>query len=258
MNLVSSMFIRSDKKLIRPQGLIKKNKLLNDKDYARHVLRDKLGLNANAKIILGMGVADKRKGIDLFLEIGLKVLNTHPNTYFVWVGSYMEGMQDLVENRLAHETMAKHFILDGFNSDTDIYFAGADIFALTSREDPFPSVVLESLEVGIPVIGFANSGGFSDILEKGCGVLIPPFDTNHFSREINSLLNNPHIADQLGQCGAAIIQESYLFNHYIFDLLKYLDVTLKKVSVIVPNYNYAKYLEARLLSILKQTYPVLN
>lgn len=31
---------------------------------------------------------------------------------------------------------------------------------------------------------------------------------------------------------------------------------IKKVSVIVPNYNYAKYLKWRILSIAKQTYPI--
>ena len=30
----------------------------------------------------------------------------------------------------------------------------------------------------------------------------------------------------------------------------------KKVSVIVPNYNYARYLKRRILSIMKQTYPI--
>ena len=30
----------------------------------------------------------------------------------------------------------------------------------------------------------------------------------------------------------------------------------KKVSVIVPNYNYARYLKWRILSIAEQTYPI--
>ena len=30
----------------------------------------------------------------------------------------------------------------------------------------------------------------------------------------------------------------------------------KKVSVVVPNYNYGKYIKKRIRSILKQTYPI--
>ena len=30
----------------------------------------------------------------------------------------------------------------------------------------------------------------------------------------------------------------------------------KKVSVVVPNYNYGKYLRKRIESIIKQTYPI--
>ncbi|MDR3617279.1 MAG: glycoside hydrolase family 99-like domain-containing protein [Candidatus Obscuribacterales bacterium] len=44
--------------------------------------------------------------------------------------------------------------------------------------------------------------------------------------------------------------------NYAFDLLKLFDPSLIKVSVAVPNYNYSRYLKARLDSIFAQTYPI--
>ena len=35
-----------------------------------------------------------------------------------------------------------------------------------------------------------------------------------------------------------------------------MDKSMKKVSVVVPNYNYAKYISKRIDSILRQTYPI--
>ena len=39
------------------------------------------------------------------------------------------------------------------------WFSAADAFVLSSREDPFPSVVVEALSSGLPVAAFAESGG---------------------------------------------------------------------------------------------------
>ncbi|MBK9020721.1 MAG: glycosyltransferase [Sulfuritalea sp.] len=37
-------------------------------------------------------------------------------------------------------------------------YGGADVFALTSREDPFPSVALEAMDASLPVVAFEGSG----------------------------------------------------------------------------------------------------
>ena len=55
----------------------------------------------------------------------------------------------------------------------------ADAFALTSREDPFPSVVLEALSAGTPAVAFDRSGGIPDMLrETGFGSVVPHGDVD--------------------------------------------------------------------------------
>ena len=41
----------------------------------------------------------------------------------------------------------------------------ADVYALTSREDPFPSVVMEALDAGLPVVAFRSTTGCENLIE---------------------------------------------------------------------------------------------
>jgi len=241
---------------IRPQGLIKKNRFKNNREYARNELRKKLGIQKNAAVILGMGYADHRKGVDLFVKIGRKILQSHSHTYFVWVGHWESGMEKLVQAELANEVLRDHFFFCGFDENTDIYYAGADVFALTSREDPFPSVVLQSLEVAVPVIGFMEAGGFTTLLQQGCGLLVPKEDVLAFANATIELLDHEDKRKQLGSEGSTQIENLFSFHHYTFDLLNWLHIPIKRLSVIVPNYNYARFLKKRLDSILNQRYPI--
>lgn len=59
-----------------------------------------------------------------------------------------------------------HFTLVDPTPDIGLYNAGADLYLLTSREDPFPNVVLEALDAKLPVIGFKNAGGFEDVVTE--------------------------------------------------------------------------------------------
>lgn len=46
------------------------------------------------------------------------------------------------------------------------------------------------------------------------------------------------------------------YDEYCFSILKTIFPELEKISVIIPNYNYARYLEQRFQSILNQRYPI--
>ncbi|MBC7762671.1 MAG: glycosyltransferase [Candidatus Saccharibacteria bacterium] len=53
---------------------------------------------------------------------------------------------------------------------------------MTSREDPFPSVVLEAMDAEVPVIAFQDATGTQELLERGAGALVESFDVSAMAR----------------------------------------------------------------------------
>ena len=240
--------------VIRPQGLYRKSLIRNKAqiEEARKDLRSQLSLPESAQIVLCVGLGDHRKGIDLFVDIGMKVIGQMPNTYFLWVGRVGSEIMRAV----ASSKFQQHYIFTGHKSQVDIYYAGSDVFALTSREDPFPSTVLEALYVKVPVVAFDEAGGFTELLSRGCGQLVPAYDTEAFARCVMNLLSHPEKAHALGVAGCKIVECELSFRRYVFDLLKLAKAPIKRVSVIVPNYNYAEYLAERIKSLSDHNYPI--
>ena len=249
--------IEKSKILIRAQRIYKRKNNKTNRFEERVNLRHKLKIPVDSQIILGVGYADYRKGIDLFVDAGLKLASDFPKLHWVWVGHWDQRMQMVVKKRLnKYPEFKTRFQFPGIQTDTDLYYGGADLFALTSREDPFPSVVLEALDAGLAVVGFEGTGGATKLIKDGCGKIVEKENTDEFAMAINNLLNNRQEIEDIAEKGKKIIKERFSFRHYIFDLLSFLDYGLERISVVVPNYNYRKYLPERLSSIIKQNYPI--
>ena len=242
---------------IRSQGLYKLNRYASSEGRAeaKGRLRHALGIPEASKIVLCVGYADHRKGIDLFVEIGTRVMRARDDVHFLWVGHFDATLEPGILESVRAAGLTDRFHFPGIDPDTDLYYAGADLYALTSREDPFPSVVLEALQVEVPVVGFAGAGGFVELLERGTGVLVPALDAQAFGDVVLELLGDEQRARALGVRGHALVDEEHDFRKYLFDLLDLLGCRLPRVSVIVPNYNYARHLRDRIGSIVRQTQP---
>ncbi|WP_181174931.1 glycoside hydrolase family 99-like domain-containing protein [Mesorhizobium sp. B2-8-9] len=238
----------------RPQGSYFRTPFREeDRVAVRDRVRKRLGLREDARIVLTVGYGDHRKGLDLFVDAGLKVTRANPDAIAVWVGHVDHALHAFQMQRIKNAGLENRFVFVGLVEDPREYYFSADIYALTSREDPFPSVVLEAFDAAIAVVAFEGAGGFQDLLKRDCGILVPKFDTDAMASAVFSLLDDPEKAGRLAKIGREIVRQEFGFSHYLHDLLAYAGRPLPRISVVVPNYNYDRYLTRRLDSIVRQT-----
>ena len=243
----------SEKLMIRPQGSYKQ---MTYAPADAQALRKELGLNTRARLVLGVGYADMRKGFDLFLQVWRLLRSSQPTMHFCWVGGIDPNLKEWLADEMAEAIAAGTLHMVGYRSDVAAFFSAADALLLTSREDPFPTVALEAMSVGAPVIAFDRSGGIADFLkEEALGLVVPYCDAPAMARELEKLLADG--VDRAMQARAQeAIEKRFGFPPYVRDLLRLALPDLPPVSVTVPNYNYAHCLADRLNTIFDQTHPV--
>lgn len=247
-----------DQAVVRPQGTYLQSpyRFTEDMRPVRRKVRVSLGLSPSAKIVMGAGYGDHRKGLDLFVGSLIRVMEQDSYVVGLWVGHCDTRLLEEQKERIRAAGLEKRFVFSGFVKEPQDYYAASDIYALTSREDPFPSVVMEAFDAHIPVVAFEGAGGFETLLRRGCGLLVPAFDADRFAEALSELLADPGKARQLADVGHDIVVREYAFRHYLFDLLDFAGKPLPRVSVVVPNYNYERYIESRLDSVVGQRFPI--
>jgi glycosyltransferase involved in cell wall biosynthesis len=232
----------------------------------RSRVRAELGISEDALIVLGCGTVDTRKGADLFVLVADRVIRcgrapVQRNVAFVWVGDpYDDHFRSWVEHDVTRLGLQDRIIFTGPRADASPYFAAADVFVLSSREDPFPMVSMEALAHALPVVAFADGGGATEMLGERRGLVIPYLDLDGMAQAVISLLADEEGRHWQGVRSAAFIAGNHTWKHFadhFICLLKehfdYFPPLELKVSVIIPNYNYSEFLDQRLSSILSQT-----
>ncbi len=134
-------------------------------------------------IVLGVAFGwGSRKGLDVFCNLA----NTLPDAYqIVLVGTNEEIDQALPDNIISiHRTQNQQEL-------AQIYTA-ADVLVNPTREENYPTVNMEALACGTPVITF-RTGGSAEMLDKTCGIVVEKNDAQALLEQIEKLKENKHI-----------------------------------------------------------------
>ena len=167
----------------------------------RSVFRE-LHIPDSSRLICACGSVERRKGADLFLELARLVREASKASpvYFLWVGGRADQLLAIrAETKRLSLQDDVRFI--GSRPDVARYYEAADVFVLTSREDPFPLVMMEAALREKPIVCFENSGGAPEFVDHDAGIVIPGFDVSAMAEKVAMLLSSPELCRQMGAAG---------------------------------------------------------
>lgn len=162
----------------------------------------------NEFIVGCSGLATWRKGVDLFIQIAAYLYKNSENykIKFVWVGQNQTDFTNEINYELKKIGLKKDIIFTGTKVNPQNYFQIFDVFCLSSREDPFPLVVLEAAALGKPILCFDKAGGIPELLEGvNGGYCVPYADVEEMAKKIIYLYNNRELTEQMGKTMAKAI-----------------------------------------------------
>ena len=222
------------KMMIRPQGVYLNSKFNEVED----IVFSEFHIDKSTKYIMGSGTAELRKGIDLFIAAAISLGSKFENLHFIWTGPFHnDELASWMKLQIHKSGMEKRIHLLPFIKDSNIYktlLSRAKAFWLTSREDPFPSVVLEALKFHIPVLGFDNSGGFSVMAQNNQAIGIKEFDIVQLVEKTEELLQGKSLINWENVDNFCEELDFEKYCDYLFDLSH-------SENTITPDLNVYKY-----------------
>ena len=217
-------------------------------------------------IVVGSGIGVPfRKGADLFIEVA-RILRARgvEDFHFYWLGSFPGRERDEALGtwsqhleRLRADGLDEKVTFVGDVDDVHAYLRGADLFLLTSREEPFARAMLEAASAELPVICFAGSGGAPEFVEDDAGIIVEWADPVAMADATLKLIRDKPLRMKLGRQASAKARRHFSTDRVFPRLLSTMRKVASKppaVSIIVPNYNHARYLNERMESILGQSF----
>jgi len=167
---------------------------------------------ATRDYVLYVGRMDYRKGLFDLIDCARRVCRERPSVSFVLVGT--GPLVGHVLKRVADIGIRKNIVVTGHVSKDQLIelYQNASTLALPSHYEGLPTVLLEAMACGIPVVA-TGIGGHTDVISHGLnGFLVPVKSPGDMARYILTLLDDEDLREKIGRAGRATIENRYTWD----------------------------------------------
>jgi glycosyltransferase involved in cell wall biosynthesis len=149
------------------------------------------------------------KGPDVFFEAAAGLARRRPSVGFVMVG---EGpMRAELAERAAEMGLEERIVLPGHVQSLTEVLRRSAVFVCSSRSEGFPTVVLEAMAAGVPVVA-SNVGGVPELVADGVnGLLFDSEDHEQLATLIEGLLTDRGAARTFAARAREKVQTEFRF-----------------------------------------------
>jgi glycosyltransferase involved in cell wall biosynthesis len=173
---------------------------------ARPGLREELGRPSD--ILIGcVSRLVSAKGGHLLLQAARRVLVSHPNASFVFVGS--GPAREEWEKLSASLGIADRVVFTGERRDMPGVYASFDVLVLPSLDEAMPMCLLEGLSAKRPVIA-TSVGEIPELIhDEDTGLLIEPGNVDALANALLRMIDRPARAAEMAAQGQAMVQHNF-------------------------------------------------
>ncbi|MBD8500248.1 glycosyltransferase [Paenibacillus arenosi] len=188
---------------------------------AAHVEGKRLNGWEHKQIVMYVGRLIPLKGVHYFLQAIPQLVEKHPNTMFVVVGSAFYGSTRKTKyvrkleqwgSRYPHHV---RFIPYVQHEDVPKWYAMADVVVVPSVDkEAFGLVNVEAMATGVPIVA-SRAGGIQEvILNEETGILVSPTQLKlQLGSAITRLLENAGLRERLGRAGVRRVEQFFTWEH---------------------------------------------
>lgn len=170
-------------------------------------LREQLGINRAETVLTSVASLKPVKCVDVLLKASADPVRGRKDTRILIVGDGPE--RNNLEALAADLGMRERVIFTGIREDVDEILRISDILVLASRTETFPTVVLEAMASGLPVIT-TDVGSVREMVEENNSAVVVPYgDPYALSTAIKNLLEDKEKATRYGERGRSIVTEKF-------------------------------------------------
>lgn len=161
--------------------------------------REKYGIAENVHIVLGVAFGwGIRKGLDVFQKLAERLDDSYKIV--------LVGTDERIDAQLSERIISIHRTQN--QKELAQIYSEADVLANPTREDNYPTVNMEAIACGIPVVTF-RTGGSPEIISENTGSVVQCNDIDAMEQEIKRICVNRPFSKE------ACLEQAKQFDMYL-------------------------------------------